>query len=121
MRHRERLDGPPTEEILRGLVARAQEDESVEVVVETSHAAGDAWMRAGFTEVARVLVGRVYALEQQLGGERGASFGSIHVQTDDVDAVKRAVRQFVPRLPGRSQGSVVVPPRDGWTSVYDEL
>ena len=39
------------------------------------------------------------------------SFGSIHVQTDDVDAVVRAVRQFVPRLPGGSQGSVVLPPR----------
>ena len=121
MRHRERLDGPPSEEILRGLVARANEEGAVEVVVETSHEAGDAWMRAGFTEIARVLVGRVDAIEEHLGGERGASYGSIHVQTDDLDAVTRAVRQFVPRLPGRSQGSVVVPPRDGWTSVYDEL
>lgn len=52
---------------------------------------------------------------------RGPSFGSIHVQTDDLPAVERAVRQFVPRLPGRSRGSVVVPPRHGWVAVYDEV
>jgi hypothetical protein len=43
------------------------------------------------------------------------------VQTDDVDAVVRGVRQFVPRMPGNSQGSVVSPPRNGWVTVYDEL
>ncbi len=121
MRHRERLEGAPTEEVLRGLVERAHGDGADEVVVETTHEAGGAWIRAGFTEVARVLVAPVDALEQHLGGEREPSFGSIHSQTDDVDAVVRAVRQFVPRLPGGSTGSVVVGPRDGWTSVYDEL
>jgi hypothetical protein len=49
-----------------------------------------------------------------------ASFGSIHVQTDDEAFVERAARQFVPRL-GRSQGTVIIPPRDGWIAVYDEL
>ncbi len=43
------------------------------------------------------------------------------MQTDDLPAVERAVRQFVPRLPGGSRGSVVVPPRNGWVAVYDEL
>jgi hypothetical protein len=52
---------------------------------------------------------------------RGVSFGSIHVQTDDLPSVEQAVRQFVPRLAGRSQGSVVVPPRNGWVAVYDEV
>jgi ribosomal protein S18 acetylase RimI-like enzyme len=51
----------------------------------------------------------------------GGSFGSIHIQTDDLAAVERAVRQFVPRLPGRSRGSVVVPPRNGWIAVYDDV
>jgi ribosomal protein S18 acetylase RimI-like enzyme len=51
----------------------------------------------------------------------GASFGSIHVQTDDATGVERAVRQFVPRLPGRSRGSVVAPPRNGWVAVYDDV
>jgi hypothetical protein len=52
---------------------------------------------------------------------RGASFGSVHVQTDDLPAVERAVRGFTPLQAGGSQGSVVVPPRGGWVSVYDEL
>ena len=32
-----------------------------------------------------------------------SSFGSIHVQTDDVDVILKAVEMFVPRLPGRSR------------------
>ena len=31
------------------------------------------------------------------------------------------MQQFVPRLPGGSRGSVVMPPRNGWTAIYDEL
>ena len=116
-----RIDEPPTEERLREMVERARAEGETEIVVETSHEAGDAWIRAGFTELSRVLSAPVEALEAHLGGTREASFGSIHVQSDDVDAVVRAVRQFVPRLPGGSRGSVVLPPRDGWTSVYDEL
>jgi len=116
-----RIDGPPTEDALRDLVERARAEDETEVVVETSHEAGEAWIRAGFSELSRVLTARVDALEQHVGGERESSFGSIHVQSDDVNAVVRAVRQFVPRLPGGSTGSVVLPPRDGWTSVYDEL
>ncbi len=116
-----RIDEPPTEQSLREVVERARAEGETEIVVETSHEAGDAWIRAGFSELSRVLSAPVEALEAHLGGEREASFGSIHVQSDDVDAVVRAVRQFVPRLPGGSTGSVVLPPRDGWTSVYDEL
>ena len=43
------------------------------------------------------------------------------MQTDDLAAVERAVRQFVPRLPGQSQGSLVSPPRGGWIAVYDDV
>jgi ribosomal protein S18 acetylase RimI-like enzyme len=57
--------------------------------------------------------------ERAAGG--GRSFGSIHIQSDDTPAVERAVRQFVPRLPGRSRGSIVAPPRNGWIAVYDEV
>jgi hypothetical protein len=116
-----RLEEHPTEEALRELVERARAEGADEVVVETTHEAGDAWIRAGFTEVSRVLTARVDGLESHLGTSREASFGSIHVQTDDVEAVTRAVRQFVPRLPGGSRGSVVLPPHEGWTSVFDEL
>jgi hypothetical protein len=121
MIYRAQIEGLPSEEILRRLLADARERGADEIVVETSREAGEGWVRAGFNEVSRVLTAPVSALELHLGGERRSSFGSIHIQTDDAVAVATAVRQFVPRLPGGSAGSVVVPPRDGWTSVYDEL
>jgi hypothetical protein len=116
-----RIEGPPNEERLRELVEQARAAGAGEVEIETSHEAGEAWIRAGFTELTRTLTAPLETLEHHLEGTREASFGSIHVQSDDVDAVVRAVRQFVPRLPGGSAGSVVHPPRDGWTAVYDEL
>ncbi|MBA2536104.1 MAG: hypothetical protein H0V20_01555 [Actinobacteria bacterium] len=121
MTYRTRVEGPPTEETLRSLIEEAREQGADELVVETTHEAGDAWIRAGFTELSRVLTAPLANLERHVGADRPASYGSIHVQSDDIDAVVRGVRQFVPRLPGGSRGSVVLPPRDGWTSVYDEL
>ena len=115
------VEEAPTEESLRELVERARAGGADQIVVQTTHEAGDAWIRAGFSEVTRVLVAPVASVEEHLGAKRAASYGSIHVQTDDVDAVVRAVGQFVPRLPGRSAGSVVLPPEEGWTSIYDEL
>jgi hypothetical protein len=116
-----RIDGVPTEDALRKLLEDARRSGTERVVVETSHDAGEAWIRAGFTEKARILEAPVDLIERLLAGAKEPSFGSVHVQTDDVEAVLRAVRQFVPRLPGGSEGSVVVPPRNGWTAVYDEL
>jgi hypothetical protein len=63
------------------------------------------------------------AHEGMAAGDAGAarrSFASIHVQTADTAFVERTARQFVPRL-GRSGGTVILPPRDGWTAVYDAL
>jgi ribosomal protein S18 acetylase RimI-like enzyme len=78
--------------------------------------------RLGFEEESRFLFAPLEPLSERLAaGERPPSFGSIHVQTDDVDAVVRSVQQFVPRLPGGSRGSVVTQPENGWTAVYDEL
>ena len=115
------LEEAPTEEALRELASRARAEGADEIVVETTHESGDAWIRAGFTETSRVLVADAAALEGRLSSEHEASYGAIHVQSDDLEAVTRAVRQFVPRLPGGSTGSVVLPPRDGWTTVHDEL
>jgi hypothetical protein len=116
-----RIDEVPTEGVLRHLLEQARANGSARVVVETSHDSGEAWIRAGFTEEARVLEAPVELLERLLAGAREPSFGSVHVQTDDVDEVERAVRRYVPRLPGGSAGSVVTQPRNGWTSVHDEL
>jgi len=63
----------------------------------------------------------VSGLEERLGSQEASSFGSIHLQSDDLSAVEQAVRQFVPRLPGSSRGSVVAPPRGGWIAVYDDV
>jgi hypothetical protein len=78
--------------------------------------------RWGFVPVRRVLGVDVDVLRRDLErGPRGESFGSVHVQTDDLPAVQRAVEGFTPLRAGGSEGSVVVPPRRGWISVYDEL
>ena len=114
------IGDPPTPEVLERLLEEARAAGRVDVVVEADVAR--AWEAAGFTETARVLSLSTDALEARLAEpETGRSFGSIHVQTDDLEAVVRAVRQYVPRLPGASRGSVVAPPRNGWTAVYDEL
>jgi hypothetical protein len=110
----------PTEEALRELVEAARTAGEEEIMLEASPEVGGAWHRAGFTEVAHTLSASVGALEAMLTPIAAASFGSIQVQTDDFDAVVRAVRTFVPRL-GRSEGSAVLPPRDGWIGVFDEL
>lgn len=79
------------------------------------------YARWGFRDEVITMVGEVAALEQLLRSQEAASFGSIHVQTDDLSAVEVAVRQFVPRLPGGSRGSIVSPPRHGWITVYDDV
>ncbi len=78
--------------------------------------------RLGFVAVSRTLAVDLDVLVRDLErSPRGASFGSVHAQTDDLPMVERAVRRFIPQLAGGSEGSVVVPPRSGWISVYDEL
>jgi ribosomal protein S18 acetylase RimI-like enzyme len=72
--------------------------------------------RLGFREESRNLV---LPLEVRPVGT-GRSFGSIHVQSDDLGSVERAVQQFVPRLPGGSRGSNVTEPHNGWITVYDD-
>ena len=121
MAHEAHVEGAPTEEVVRALIEDARAAGADVVTIETTHEDGEAWIRAGFTETSRTLEAPIAALEDRLGGKEEHSWGSLHVQSDDVDSVVRAVRQFVPRLPGGSQGSVVLPPRDGWTSAYDEL
>jgi ribosomal protein S18 acetylase RimI-like enzyme len=76
----------------------------------------DFYERLGFREESRNLV---LPLETKDIGA-GRSYGSIHIQSDDLGGVERAVAQFVPRLPGGSRGSEVTQPRNGWITVYDE-
>jgi hypothetical protein len=113
------------EDALRAALARLEEAGATTVRVRVEE--GDdrrlaALARLGFVTQERVLAVDVGVLRRDLDRRpRGASFGSIHVQTDDVPEVERGVRRFVPLLPGGSQGSVVAQPRNGWVAVYDEL
>ena len=76
----------------------------------------DFYERLGFREESRNLVLPLEVNEVAAG----RSYGSIHVQSDDLGSIERAVAQFVPRLPGGSRGSEVTQPRNGWVTVYDE-
>ena len=108
-------------------VVEALEDRGathVQLSVQAGNApARAAYERWGFRERLLILDAPVDELKQRLADHAagGPSFGSVHVQTDDVNGVSRAACQFVPRLPGDSQGTIVSQPRNGWVAVYDEL
>ena len=66
---------------------------------------------------------RAIAAERSGGGdvpELSTSHGSVHLQTDDQNAVVQAVSRLVPRV-FRSRATVVSAPRNGWVAVYDEV
>jgi hypothetical protein len=89
-------------------------------VLAANEAALAIYERWGFTPVQLNLGAPIAALEQRLLRASGPTFGSVHVQTDDVGRVQRAVQKELPRL-GRSAGTSVTGPRNGWVAVHDEL
>jgi ribosomal protein S18 acetylase RimI-like enzyme len=90
-------------------------------VVASNHVARSLYARWGLKDEVIVMTGSVSDLEARIGSQEAASFGSIHIQTDDLSTVEQAVRQFVPRLPGGSRGSLLAAPRSGWITVYDDV
>jgi ribosomal protein S18 acetylase RimI-like enzyme len=93
---------------------------SLEVMLRNTEAR-HLYERLGFVPFDMFMVAPLGALAERLGTEdRPSSFGSLHVQTDDETAVERAVKQFMPRL-GRSERTEVIPARNGWVTVVDEL
>jgi ribosomal protein S18 acetylase RimI-like enzyme len=110
--------------IMREVVATLR-DEGVEYVdlnvLATNSLARSFYARWGFREQVIVMAGSISNLEERLGRIESGSFGSIHIQSDDLSGVEAAVRQFVPRLPGGSRGSLAAPPRHGWIAVYDDV
>ena len=112
-------------ELIRAAAMRLRDAEDAKVltlgVQVTNEDARNAYDRLGFQpESLRLFAPIEQLLQRSERAPRGPSFGSIHVQTDDETAVQQAVRKYVPRF-GRSGGSVVAGPRNGWTAVYDEL
>ena len=74
----------------------------------------------GFREDLITLVAPVEGLRDRLTpGQHAVSFASIHVQTDDIVGVERAVAAFAPRI--GSKGSKVEGPRNGWSAIYDDV
>jgi len=110
--------------LVRAAAARLRERGATHLQLEVMASNADAravYERWGFRTEELKLVADLDALERRLGErERGRSFGSIHVQTDDRAAVEAAVAKYLPRF-GRSAGTDVAEPRNGWTAVYDEL
>jgi hypothetical protein len=93
----------------------------LEVMASNAHAR-TVYARWGFRDEVLVLAAPAAALLERLGGDADTpSFGSIHVQTDSADVIVKAIEMFVPRLPGRSTGSIVTQPRGGYVTVYDDV
>ena len=111
-------------ELMRAVLGAFREVgiENFDLDVQASNrVARSLYARWGLKDVVVVMTGSVSGLEERLGAQEAASFGSIHIQSDDLSAVEEAVRRFVPRLPGSSRGSLVSPPRGGWIAVYDDV
>jgi ribosomal protein S18 acetylase RimI-like enzyme len=90
-------------------------------VLASNHVARSLYGRWGLKDEVIVMTGAIADLEAKLGSQEASSFGSIHLQSDDLTLAEQAVSQFVPRLPGASRGSIVTPPRNGWIAVYDDV
>jgi ribosomal protein S18 acetylase RimI-like enzyme len=111
-------------ELMREMLAvfRSLGIEHLDLDVQASnHVARSLYARWGLKDEVVIMTGSVAGLEERLGSQEAGSFGSIHIQSDDLTRVEQAVRQFVPRLPGGSRGSLVAPPRGGWIAVYDDV
>lgn len=110
--------------LLAGVIEPAREAGLGHVSLEVQLRNTDArrlYERLGFVAYDMFMVAPLGALEERVAhDERPASAGSLHVQTDDERGVERAVTQFMPRL-GRSEWTEVVPARNGWVTVVDEL
>ena len=107
-------------ETLAALTAQGIEQIDLEVLASNA-VARSLYGRWGFRDDVVVMAGAISDLETRIGRQEASSFGSIQLQSDDFTAVEQAVRQFVPRLPGGSRGSLVAPPRNGWIAVYDDV
>jgi ribosomal protein S18 acetylase RimI-like enzyme len=79
------------------------------------------YRRLGFREDSVRLIVDLTQLQERLSStDQRNSLASTHVQTDDVEAVQRALAQFLPRL-GRAGDAEVSPARNGWVAVTHEL
>ena len=105
--------------------ASALRDRGAEVleleVLQSNERARAVYEHWGFAPVELTLAAPIDVLVRRLDTATGGpTFGSVHVQTDDVSTVERAVQKVLPRL-GRSERTEVTGPDNGWVTVHDEL
>ena len=90
-------------------------------VMADNHVGVTAWKRLGFEPEKLYLAAALDVVAGRAGGgEHRPSHGALFVQTDDHDVVEQAVAKYLPRI-GRSAGTTVNQPSNGWTHVDDEL
>jgi ribosomal protein S18 acetylase RimI-like enzyme len=90
-------------------------------VALTNESARRLYERLGFRPYDVLMAADLDDLERQLTARgQEPSFASTHVQTDDVEGVRRAITQFMPRV-GHTEWSDVSEVRHGWVTVTDEL
>jgi N-acetylglutamate synthase-like GNAT family acetyltransferase len=85
-------------ELTRTFIAKMRESgaEVIEVgVLAASEGAHAAYIRWGFQPVQLQLAAPVDQLEQRMAPAEGPTFGFVHVQTDDVDKVKRDAAKYL--------------------------
>jgi len=101
--------------------AREAESEWLTLDVDTDNDLGQkVWERLGFEDYSRRLRTRIDDLERRVTAHaHGESRASIHVQSDDAEAVQAAVTKYLPRFGGAD--ATVGIPRNGWISVRAEL
>ena len=113
-----------TRQMLREAAAelRSRGTDWLSLEVQSSNTVGRrTWEALGFEEIQKVMLADLATLEQRLAEPAtAATVSSIHVQSDDERAIEQAVRKHVPRL-GRSGGTVISPPQNGWIAVHDQL
>ena len=83
-------------------------------VLESNAVARTVYERLGFATVERILAAPIHKLVHVDAG--GPTFGSVHVQTDDIDVVSRNVEKVLLRL-GHTGPGEVTGPENGWVRV----
>jgi ribosomal protein S18 acetylase RimI-like enzyme len=105
-------------DLLRRVAEQAAERGSTHVVLDVDSknaAAITFYVRLGFEEGAKIMRIAVGDLTRENAADAGTSFGAVHVQTDNAQAVEAAIGQYLPRLAAGVEGSVEG--GRGWTSV----
>jgi ribosomal-protein-alanine N-acetyltransferase len=106
-------------ELVRETVAQLQGRGAAHVELEvlaSNEAARALYQRWGFEPVELTLAVPVERLLASVAEPAGPTFGSVHVQSDDVDLVTRSVEKILPRL-GRDRRLTVSEVRNGWIEV----